>query len=182
MSQVDSLTRGKKVLEDKVAGLQLTVELLRQSIRCKTVEINNVPEQPGEKHLLNKIGLALDVDVSDVDTVFRARPAPSTFDPKRPPPIIATFLKQSTRDALVFKKKVKRDLSTTHIGWSYQESFPIYINESLTPYFKNLYGMARTAKRACSVKYVWVKGGRVLVLKTDGCSVVSINAPEVIPK
>ncbi|XP_073999150.1 uncharacterized protein [Rhodnius prolixus] len=183
IAQVDVLTSEKKALEGKVSELLVTVEVLKQASRCKTVEIHNVPLVQGENanDLLNKIGTALDVNVGEVDFVYRAKPGPSIVDPPRPPPIIATFLRQCTRDDLITRRKVKRDFSTRHIGWATQENHIIYINESLTPYFKKLYGAARAAKKSNIVKYVWVKNGRVLIRKADGAPVIVVHKLDDIP-
>lgn len=183
LAQVDYLTNEKKILESKVSELHLTVELLKQASRSKTVEIHNIPTTQGENvvELLNKIGTALDVDVSEVDVVYRTRPTATTFDPPRLPPIIVTFLRQSTRDSLIAKRKVKRDFATRHIGWNSQENFTIYINESLTPYFKKLYGAARAAKKSNIVKYVWVKNGKILIRKADGAPVITVHTLNDIP-
>uniref|UniRef100_T1HTD6 PHD domain-containing protein n=2 Tax=Rhodnius prolixus TaxID=13249 RepID=T1HTD6_RHOPR len=183
IARVEELSSEKRLLESRVSQLQMTVEVLKQASRDKTVEIHNIPFVQGENtgDLLDKIGIALDVDVGEVDFVYRAKPTPSTIDPPRPPPIIASFLRRSTCDNLVARRKVKRDFSTRHIGWDVQENHIIYINESLTPYFKKLYGAARAAKKLNIIKYVWVKNGRVLIRKTDGAPVISVCHSDDIP-
>lgn len=51
----------------------------------------------------------------------------------------------------------------------------IYVNENLTPYYANLFKMARVLKYKAGYKYIWTKEGKVFIKKDDGESTTVVR-------
>ncbi|GAB0098442.1 hypothetical protein DMENIID0001_141730 [Sergentomyia squamirostris] len=85
-------------------------------------------------------------------------------------PEVSTQLILNYRKLMKEKKWIKaKDISGS------AEDKPIYINERLTQYFQLLAKKARDLKRKKVIKFVWTKGGRLFVRKTESSNVLRIK-------
>ncbi|KAG8273356.1 hypothetical protein J6590_023868 [Homalodisca vitripennis] len=75
---------------------------------------------------------------------------------KDTPGIIVKFVRRVDAEALLKKRREKRDFSTRHLNLASDN--PIYINESLSPTRRRLLGMARQVRRERGYKWLWVRG------------------------
>lgn len=95
------------------------------------------------------------------------------YEGRGPPAFIAKFVRRLDVEELLRKRRIKRNLSTRHMGLHSDQ--PVYINESLCPAKRLLYGRARALRCEEIYIYLWLCGGKILVRKEEGAPVVVIN-------
>lgn len=165
-----------KALKSRVGELEVRLNNAEQGLLSRSLEIRGIPERPGETPaaLVTSIGASLGIrlSVEDLDNVHRRR---SRKDDSRPPPVIARFVRQSIRDDLITKRKVKRDFSTRDIGWQENDCHRIYLGEEMTRTNRHLYWLARQKRAAGKIKYTWFASGKVRCRKEDGHRVILIE-------
>ncbi|KAG8269396.1 hypothetical protein J6590_108298 [Homalodisca vitripennis] len=167
---ISSLQEENNRLRVQVKELSNRQVDLEQYSRRNTLEIFGVPEGPNEtsealKRKVVEIGTALGATLSEagIDACHRINRGSN-----RPTSgIIVKFLRRDDADALIERRKVKRDFSTRHLS-GYQQDSPVYVNLSLAPGRRVLFAKALKLKNDFNYKYVWVdRAGRVKVRKSD---------------
>lgn len=181
VNRLENSERENNSLKLKVSELERRVNHLDQDRRRNIAEINGIPFKKGESPdtLVIQVGRAIGMEIrpEDIDYCHRQRPKPSTEDNPRPPGIVVKFVRQHFKDELIRLKRVKRDLTTRHLGWDDSTAYSVYVNESLTAYNRHLYHMARKLKIEKKVEFLWVNKGRILIRKEKGSQVHVISEP-----
>lgn len=144
-----------------------------QYSRINNVEIHGIPQTGNENvsEIVQNVGKALDVPISEVDIDVCHRLGKTTD--RRSPAIIVRFVRRVVKDELLRRRKIKRDFSTRHLNLP--SDVPIYINEALCPARRRVFAAAREAKKTLGYKYLWIKGGKILIRKSDGTSVTELK-------
>lgn len=172
--KMDVVCAENERLKRKIDTLEERLEEMEQYSRSNTVEIHGVPSEPNENviEVVKKVGVALDLNVTEsmIDACHRLG---RRDEAKGPPGIIVRFVRRIDKEELLRKRRVKRNLSTRHMGLT--SDVPVYINESLSPARRRLYAMARQAKRQQGYKYLWLRGGKILMRKEESTKVVQIT-------
>lgn len=183
-SQNDSLEKCLKIIDDlvienknlnkKILSLENRVEELEQYSRTNAVEIHGVPFQNNEDVLsvVKEVGKALDMNITDtmIDACHRLgrKPGPNNSSPG----IIVKFVRRLDKEELLKKRRVKSNLSTRHMNLGLDQ--PVYINESLSPMRRRLFVAARQMKRDKGYRFLWVRGGKILVRKEESAPVIQV--------
>ena len=146
------------------------------AVLSNTLEIKGIPPGVNESvdDLVCKVGKALRLLLTenDISSAYRKhKPAERLGHP----PIVVRFVHQRTKEAILEKRRLKRNLSTKDIGSMVNGASNIYINDYLTPYYKKLYYEANLLKRAGKIKYLWVRNGNVLLRKEDGSRIINLK-------
>lgn len=166
---VNKLTTENIELKSKVSILESRMEDIEQYSRRDTIEIHGIPAEKGEQVLevVKSVGKALDINIEDsmVSACHRLRGRDGTG---RPPGIIVKMTRRLDAEAILQRRRVKRNLSTHNIGLTASPAAAIYINESLCPGRRRLLNAARDKKREKNYTYLWIRGGRILMRKADG--------------
>ncbi|XP_046671348.1 uncharacterized protein LOC124361342 [Homalodisca vitripennis] len=154
----------------------MRVEDMEQYSRCNCLEIQGIPVTPAEDVLgiVKEVGKALDVQISDAMVDACHRLGRQTGD--NPPGIIVKFVRRFDKEALLKKRRVKRTLSTRHIGRS--DDRPIYVNESLSPARRRLYAMARRVQKEKDFKFLWVRNGKIFLRKEENSPIKVITSQD----
>lgn len=157
------VTSNKRLAESNVR-LSARVAQLEQYSRLNNIEIRNVPVTKGENctAILQLIGEKIECPVTsdDLDTVHRV--------PTRTPNqmnIIARFRSRDKRFDFVAKARKAR-LTSSALGFTAPEPFPIFVNEHLTQDNKALLAKCRTLKRKKNWMYVWTDNCVIKARKT----------------
>lgn len=162
-------------LKKKICILEERLDEMEQYSRSNMVEIHGVPTEDNEDilNVVKKVGVALDMNIENsmVDICHRLG---KKNDSKGPPGIVVKFVRRMDKEELLRRRRVKRNLSTRHMGLS--SDVPVYINESLSPARRRLYALARQEKRQRGYKYLWLRGGRILMRKEESARVVQISS------
>lgn len=160
-----------KEKDEEIQQLKDLVHDMEQYGRNRNLELHNVPEISGEnlEKIVCKIGEKLQVEMKkeDIEVVHRIKSRNS----KQPPPIIVQFTNRRKRNELLEQKR--RKLTTGDIGMDRNDK--IYINENLSPYFKNLFWQTRQWAQVNNYKFVWFRGGKLFIREREGSSIVQIK-------
>lgn len=177
--QVD-LENENKMLREKMMKMENSVEELEQYSRNRNIQIDGIPCVKDEnlEKLVQDIATQIDVEITggEIDVVHRI---PSRYN-KNPEPIVVQFLSRKKRDEMIEKGK-KKKINTTNLNISGPQK-PVFINEHLTVQRKRLLYEAKIKKNEMNFKYVWSKGGKVFMRKTDTSNVIQLNSLEQLNK
>ncbi|KAB0802543.1 hypothetical protein PPYR_04729 [Photinus pyralis] len=131
---IQSLQQENHQFRKSLSVQKLKTDELEQYTRRNNIEVHGIPQIQGEDvyQLIQKVAVALgvNVDKGGIDTCHRISKSSSSSV------IICKFVNRYTKEEMLAKRKIKRNLSTTDIGFS--RGSTIYINENLTVYRRQL--------------------------------------------
>lgn len=178
---LEELVTENKSLKDKVRKLEDKVEDLEQYSRSNQIEIHGIQREAGENVLdvVKEVGKALDIEILDsmIDTCHRL----GNRQNNSAPGIIVSFVRRFDKEEFLRKRRVKRNLNTTHINRQ-GTSNPIYVNESLSFERRRLLAAARAVKRDKAYTFLWVRHGRILLRKDENSPVIVVTRQEDLSK
>ncbi|XP_046679195.1 uncharacterized protein LOC124366640 [Homalodisca vitripennis] len=151
-----------------------------QYSRRNCVEIQDVPVQNNDTiQTVKDVGKTLGVDIEEkiIDACHTLGKKVNTKDTTG---IIVKFVRRVDAEALLTKRREKRDFSTRHLNLASDN--PIYVNESLSPTRRRLLGMARQARRERGYKWLWVRGGKIFLRKEDNGPVTIVQCQADLDK
>lgn len=177
-TRVDTLsTHSKEVkgLQSEIMDLKQTVNDLQneqniqqQKERLLNLEISGIPEKRNENLLDYLVSIAniIGVNLSNEDIIRIHRVQPRIQLPGKPKNIIAHMKSLHIKDTIISGIRKNRGLSTIDLGIP-GESRQIYVNEHLSPVYKQLYKNTRDAVKSSNFKYVWIRNCKIYVRKDD---------------
>lgn len=175
---VEDLSNENRDLKKSVKMLEERVEDLEQYSRNNCVEIQGIPQEKTEDvvSIVKDIGKAMDMEISDmmVDACHRLGGRQQRGD--NPPGIILKFVRRIDKEEFLRKRRVKRSLSTRHIGR--KDDHQIYINESLSPARRRLHALARAFRKEKNYQFLWVRNGKILLRKEESAPVKVVRSQE----
>jgi Baculovirus FP protein len=173
-NSVETLTKQNDEKDKVIAALTAQVNSIDQYSRNKNIELENVAVSDGEDveqlvlNVSNQLGIQL--DPIEIDAVHRL---PSKFG-NRPPKIIVQFTTRKKRD--LFLKNKKKVITNAQItGLNRDSGNRIYINENLSPHYRELFWKTKTKAKEVGYKFVWCVQGKIFVRKEEGSPVVKIH-------
>lgn len=130
------------------------IQDLEQYSHRNNLIVYGIPEEKNENilHVMRRLAGALqfeDWSTSLMDAVHRM----GKISESRPRPIIIRFVSRLNKDIFLNKRKVKRNLKASDLGYSSENS--VYINESLTSANRTLLKMTRDVARTRGYSQVW---------------------------
>lgn len=171
---VNKLNTENAELRSKVVMLENRMDDIEQYSRRDTIEIHGVPVQAGEQviEVVKSVGRALDLTIEDsmISACHRLRSRADMI-----PGIIVKMTRRLDAEAVLQKRRVKRNFSTHHLGLTATKATPIYINESLSPGRRRILNEARVAKKEKNYTYLWIRGGKIMMRKADKEPVKIVN-------
>ena len=182
--KIKNLEERLQTTEDNTYNQQVLVDNVQQYQRRDCIEITEVPVLPTDnpKQIVVEVGELMGIDVTE-DHISTAHRLPSTK--KVPNGIIAEFVHRDKKEEfykrqrqLTGKKSIDIPCVANEYGKSIYESNKIYINESLTPYRRKLFGKINEFKRTNKWKHIWSVNGKILLRQTDDSSVVGFTTYE----
>ncbi|XP_046677581.1 uncharacterized protein LOC124365633 [Homalodisca vitripennis] len=166
---VNKLSTENAALRNKVAMLESRMDDIEQYSRRDTIEIHGIPADRGEQivEVVKTVGRALDLTIDEnmISACHRLRNREGSG---KPPGIIVKMTRRMDAEAVLQKRRVKRNLNTHDIGLTASPAMPIYINESLSPGRRRLLNAAREKKSEKHYTYLWIRGGKILMRKAEG--------------
>lgn len=167
---IDDITNRCKHFEKLTQALEQRVQAIEQKDKNKNIEIVGVVLKENEniKETIGKIAMQLGVDIKDVESAWRVgRAVPG----RRPPPIVVRLRQEAARDFWMGKRGLLR---TNKVLFPEEPDTPIYVNEDLTRYNRELLWNTKQSLRGI-FKYIWVKKGRILCKKGDDSKTIHIT-------
>lgn len=163
-------------LVDESAEIRRELAILQQQLKSKNLDVIGIPETKNENVLTIVEKIASQLGIPNVgnfiEGCYRIHYMPKADMKTRP--IVIDFKNKSYRDDFLRAYKGdKKKIKTSDIGFDGIEE-TIYINESLSPYYRRLFKSTRQFCRDNNYKYCWVQDGRLLVRKTDSSRIFRI--------
>ncbi|XP_054270862.1 uncharacterized protein LOC128991735 [Macrosteles quadrilineatus] len=160
-----------------VEKVQREVRDLEQYSHRNNLIIYGIPEDNDEKimFVIRRLATALhfqDWSEKLVDAVHRM----GKYDPTNtsPRPIIIRFVRRLDKDAFLNKRKERRNLKASDLGFSSEDS--IYVNESLTPENRDLLKKTRDAAKAKGYSQVWTANCSIFVRRNKDTDAIKIRS------
>uniref|UniRef100_A0A8D8YY01 FP protein C-terminal domain-containing protein n=1 Tax=Cacopsylla melanoneura TaxID=428564 RepID=A0A8D8YY01_9HEMI len=180
MEKINKLENDNEVLKKELKTVRDDHENLLQYTMNKNIQIDGVPEVNDEnlKELVIEIGKKIEVNVEEKE-IDKAHRVPSR-NPQNIPPIIVQFTTRQTRDNFIDKVR-KNKITTKDVKRSGEEKF-VYVNEHLTKLKKDIMYEARRLKQDKGYKFLWVRGGKVLMRKNETSRVFELRSFDDLSK
>lgn len=176
LKQIESLTIENKSLKEKVKMLENKLDDAEQYSRTNCIEIQGVPTKPDSvMDSVKNVGQALGIEITET-MIDACHLLAKQTNSDTPPGIIVKFVRRFDAENFLIKRRQKRDFSTRHLGLPTDK--PVYINESLTAARRKLLSAARDLKRRQGCKWVWVRGGKILLRKEENGPVSVIRCQD----
>ncbi|XP_028166246.1 uncharacterized protein LOC114357028 [Ostrinia furnacalis] len=181
-TKIKQLETVNNELRSELITLSNRVRQMDQMSRSSNLELQCVPEHRSENviSVIKQLGHVINHPINDCDILYCSRIAKSNPNSSRPRSILVKFATPRTRDSVLAasiqynKTHQKEKLNTSVLGLDDKRS-PVYVVENLTVENKSLHAAARLRAKQLSFKYVWVRGGRVYVRKSDTSEAVFIR-------
>lgn len=189
MSCITGLEDENRQLKNTVAELNYRLNYLEQHARSNNLEIQCLTESTKENlyTVVKQLGSAVGYELKDVDILHATRIAKLNTKNPRPRSIVVQLASPRTRDSLLAavieynKKHSLNKLNTANFGLAGNKT-PVYVVEHLSPSNKALHAATRLKAKEKGYKYVWVRGGRIFVKKTDDADHVLIKNQDTLNK
>lgn len=125
-------------------------------------------------NLVETVGssLSLKMNVDMVDACQRLGKKLDTNG--KPRGIIVKFTRRTVKKEIVKKRRVKRNLNTTNIGFPIPSRL-IYMNESLTQTICHVFNAVQELKKEKRFTFVWVRNDKILVRLSEGDNVIVVT-------
>lgn len=193
----DDIIKEKKVIKEEVKALQSKniemstvikdmtnrINTLEQHARAQNVEIQCVPQTKNENliDIIKQLGTTIKCETKEENILHCTRVMKANNNNERPKSIVVQFNTPRFRDTFLASvitfnksKPVGEKLNTTHAGIKGAKS-PIFVSEHLSVSNKALHAATRIKAKEKGYKYVWIRGGRIFVRKTDDSDIKVIR-------
>ncbi|KAL0850832.1 hypothetical protein ABMA28_006752 [Loxostege sticticalis] len=180
---IKNLQTENNQMQVKIEDLSSRVNQLEQNARMNNVEIQCLPEKRDENLLstVTKLANVIDCQLTEENVVKCTRIARMNKDSVRPRSIVVQFSTPRIRDQFLAasikfnKPKPPQDkLNSSHLGMTCTKT-PIFITEHLSATNKALHAAARLKAKQKGFKYVWIRGGRIYMRKTDNSEYIIVK-------
>ncbi|CAH0388279.1 unnamed protein product [Bemisia tabaci] len=187
MQKITDLTALVEAKEKRIVELEGRIEALSENAVSKDQQIHDLVvrlvnlEQYSRKNSLEISNVEVSDNFSDVDAVIKlsaklnVKIGSNDIEvmhriPTRTrgaiPSILVKFFDRKARDALLSARKSCKNLKNSDIDSdSPDPNRRIYINESMSSYYKQLMWKAKQRAKEKGYEYVWFAGGKLLVRK-----------------
>lgn len=178
---VEKKSQDNRLLRQENDKLQVTtnhllfrVNDLEQEARANNVEIQCVSEYQAESllPLVQQLAKTVGLMLKEEDIHLCTRTAKTKAESARPRSIVLKLSTPQKRDSLIeavkcYKKSNPADkLGSKHLGIAGPKS-DVFVTEHLTPHNRELHYLARQAGKDKGYKFIWIKGGRVFMQKSE---------------
>lgn len=182
-NKVDIIAKENEALRHDLNAITSRFNQLEQISRASNLEIQCVPERKSENliTIVTQLAKTISCPINERDIFYCSRIAKK--DPKSPRPrsILLKLNSPRSRDtflaaAIKYNKNRPQDkLNAEHLGLKTEKRVDIYVAENLSPENKVLHAAARMRAKELQYKYVWVRGGRIYMRKTDTSEYVFVR-------
>lgn len=164
----------------KIHDLRIRLNSSEQYIRRNQIEVNDVTFQPSENleqviiNIAEEIGVALKPE--DIEVTHRM---PSRK--KESCPIIVEFNSRKKRNEILNRRYHKVVTNKNILGQGHSDK-RIFINESLTPYFKHLLWLTKKYAKENGYKFCWFRKDKIFLKFNEDSNPLAITYEEELEK
>lgn len=160
------------ILEEKKAEQEKFIEDLKQGTnekdqyeRNRNLEINQLDWLPEEKipDVVERLAHAFGVTFFKHEMVDAAHRLPNK-NKSKPSTLLLQFKHRDCRDAWL---QAKKKIVTNNNIYNNGNGNRIYLNENMTPYYRDLFWKVRKHAKEKGFKFVWFLRGKIMVKKNE---------------
>lgn len=190
IQNIQTVSKENEVLRSELNALTVRFNLMDQLSRSANIELQCVPERKAENLLcmVKQLSTTVKSPVTDNDITYCSRIAKINSSSNRPRSILVKFGHPRTRDAFIaacykYNKTHENDkLNSSHAGIKSSVKSRIFVAENLSPENKLLHAAARDKAKQLDYKFVWVRGGRIFVRKSENSNYILVKNYETLEK
>lgn len=181
-------------LKKKLVDVESQLHELQQYTRSNNLEIHGIPVTKEEDvyAIIKDVAKSLKINhnETEIDIAHRIPTGKGKVQP-----IIVRFVNRTTKNQWLvnyrmflkdlklrarneanggIKTNVPTQLKTTHINRNLQEG-PVYINENLSPYFKELFYNTKIYAKEHQYKYIWFRNGKIFLRRNEDVRPIRIS-------
>lgn len=203
--KLDQAAKSVKAVEQKVVLMEKKLEKsesenkeLKTRLRLMEIQMNEIEQKQHNdkieitgklvnkntdakeltKEILDKAGYIPSDNIEfKAQTVVKTTKVGNSINEKCS--VIVQFRSQIARNEILDKIKKQKVFSKLGSG---SNSGPVFINESLSPYYKKLLFEVSRLKREKNFAFVWVRDGKILLKKTQESNIQRISCMEDLAK
>lgn len=177
------------ILSTEIANIKIQNRKLRldfnqneQRDRLLNIEIVGVPEYKEENlnEIILQLGKHTSIEISQDDIVYVNRVSSLSKLEGRPKNIVAKLRTRQLKDNIISQARKCR-LTTSDVKIHGKVS-PVFVNEHLTLFNKNLLKKTKEIAKLKEYQYVWTKNGRIYARKASTISAIQITEEEDLKK
>lgn len=177
-------------LRNELNNLSRKLTQIDQLSRASNMEIQCVPEHRSENilNIVKKLGNTVKMPIKDSDVLFCSRIAKQNQESTRPRTILVKLNSPRTRDSILSavmtynKQNAQQKLNSSDLGFGPNEKTAVFVTENLSPENKNLHSAARHRAKELKYKFVWVRGGRIYMRKTESSEMIYVRNIDTLNK
>lgn len=160
-------------LKTRLRNLEIQLVDTAQQEYNNKIEISGFKGDVNEVEVTNKILAKAGFTAGQVD--FKALKLKRVGeDKKERQSIVVNFRSQDVRNSVM--TKIKKDKIYSKLqGILENDDSPIFINESLSPYYRKLFFEAKKVKKEKKYTFLWVRDGKILLKKTATSQILKIK-------
>lgn len=174
LPKLSALQENILTLNSDVAALRSEYVSRDQWQRINNVEIKGVPLKNNEDlfMILDRISKAVDYQIHKTNVNYISRVPMKNSKEKL---IIVSFINRYIKEDFLASARSKKKLSASEIGFG-DCSQNVFLNDHLTPEYKQLLTSTKSSLKLKGYKYIWVKYGKIHVRKNDNSKIYIINS------
>lgn len=173
-----------KELKTKIKNLEVEVREMAQAGLNNKLEISGLPNTFMElkdvgKQFMDRVGVDLNtVGQYDVEKPFKPQDRAGTKSS-----VVMTFRIPEVRNLVFGKVKIdKIRLTTKDLIKNSSDTSLVYVNEYLSPYYRKLFYEAKKVKLEKKYSFLWVRGGKLLLKKSEGSNIIRLTSMDDLGK
>lgn len=169
----DKLQETVNYLQTDLAMVKRDLATYEQRSRLNNVEIKGVPTRKDENlfSIIESIGRKVNYSCPKSQVNYVSRVPIFNSSEKL---IIVSFLNRYVKEDFIAAARAVKDLSTSHIGFQ-GTSQRVYVNDHLSVEYKKLLSKVKIIAKEKHYEFVWVKHGKIHILKNANSKVIIIR-------
>lgn len=173
VTELEKFQESINCLQTDIAKIKFEFASQHQRSRLNNVEIKGVPLKKDENlfSIFDSISRKINYNCPKTQINYISRVPIYNSSEKL---IIVSFLNRYIKEDFIAAARANRDLSAPDIGYQ-GSSNRIYINDHLSVEHKKLLSRVKAVAKEKSYEYVWVKHGKIHVLKNQSSKLVIIR-------
>ncbi|KAH9630932.1 hypothetical protein HF086_009042 [Spodoptera exigua] len=182
LKKLNSLEAELSEIKDQNRKLRSDINAYDQRERQLNVEIVGIPEHKDENlnEIILKIGKHTEIEITKDDILQVNRVTAKSKIQGRPRNIVAKLRNRQLKDNIISQAR-KRRLSTMDLAIP-GKGVPVYVNEHLTVFNKNLLKKAKEMAKIKEYQFMWTKNCKIYVRKAATIPLIIITEEEDLKK
>lgn len=158
--------------QNSLTSLKGEVEVMEQWTRLSNVEIRGVPSKKDENlfSIVENIGKATGFQIQRSQINYISR-VPTYSKDKN---IVISFINRYVKEDFIATARTCKQLKASDVGFG-NSTNRVFVNDHLTPAYKQLLSKAKQKASDLGYSYKWVKFGKIHIRKNDTSPVIIIG-------